>query len=166
MTPPLKVKIVRDPKVIKYPFTDYFKGFENVEAVRRIFGEKTKEVLHNLRIEFSGRRGYMGVNNTDGHLMVSANYLKNGDTVDIYLDVIHELVHVRQFMEGQELFDRHYNYVQRPTEIEAFRHAVEEARNLGMSDGQILRYLKTEWMSEDDLKQLAQTLNVKYILSS
>jgi hypothetical protein len=37
----LKVKIPRNVPVTTYPFMDYFKGFEKVEAVKRIFGEKT-----------------------------------------------------------------------------------------------------------------------------
>ncbi|MBX5329020.1 MAG: hypothetical protein QHH18_06130 [Candidatus Bathyarchaeota archaeon] len=158
----LKVKIRRKAKITTHPFTDYFKGFEKVEAVRRIFGEKTEEVLRNLRIEFVGRRGYMGVSDEDGHLFVSAHYLNKGDLIDIYLDIIHELVHVKQFMEGKELFDNHYSYVDRPTEIEAYAVAVEEARRLGLSDERILQYLKTEWMSEEELEKLAKTLNVKF----
>ncbi len=102
----------------------------------------------------------MGVSNIDGHIIISAFYLNNGDLIDIYLDIIHELVHVKQFMDGKELFDRHYNYVDRPTEIEAFSHAVKEARNLGLTDERILDYLRTEWMTDEDLKRLAKSLNV------
>jgi hypothetical protein len=161
MTPRLRVKIPRKVKVTLYPFADYFKGFENVDAVRKIFGDNTKEVLRNLNVEFSGTRGYMGVSEIDGHLLVSARYLHDGNIVDIYLDIIHELVHVRQFMEGKELFDNHYNYAERPTEIEAYRHAVEEARRLGLDDERICKYLKTEWISDKELRSLAKTLYVK-----
>ena len=158
----LKVEIVRSVKIQTYPFADYFKGFEKVDAVRRIFGEKTVDVLRDLRVEFIGSRwAYMGVSDADGHLLVGANYLKNGDIIDIYLDVIHELVHVRQFMEGKKLFEERYNYVERPTEVEAYRHVVEEARRLGLSDKRICEYLKTEWMSDEDFRRLASTLNVK-----
>ena len=158
----LKVEIVRSVKIQTYPFADYFKGFEKVDAVRRIFGEKTVDVLRDLRVEFIGSRwAYMGVSDADGHLLVGANYLKNGDIIDIYLDVIHELVHVRQFMEGKKLFEERYNYVERPTEVEAYRHVVEEARRLGLSDKRICEYLKTEWMSDEDFKRLARTLDVK-----
>ena len=160
MSSMLNVRISRKAKVSTYPFTDYFEGFERVDIVRKIFGEKTGEILSNLKIEFIGRRGYMGVSNEDGHLIVSARYLKDGDIIDIYLDVIHELVHVKQFIEGEELFDRNYRYVERPTEIEAFQYAVEEARNLGLSDKRICNYLKTEWMSDEDLMRLAKVLNV------
>lgn len=158
----LNVKVIRKAKVTTHPFTDYFKGFEKVEAVRNIFGDKTEEVLHNLKVEFFGRHGYMGVSDDDGHLLVSAEYLNNGDLTDIYLDIIHELVHVKQFMDGKSLFDDNFGYVDRPTEIEAYRIAVEEARRLGLSDQRILQYLKTEWMSEEELKRLAKALNVEY----
>ena len=142
------------------PFSDYFRGFERVEAVRRIFGDRTEQVLRDLKVEFLWAGGYMGVNSANGHLMASPKYLNEGDKTDIYLDVIHELVHVKQFMEGKDLFDTHYSYTERPTEIEAYRYAVEEARRLGLSEARICEYLKTEWMSEKELKQLASTVNV------
>jgi hypothetical protein len=141
-------------------FTEYFTGFEKVEAVRGIFGEETEEVLQNLKIEFMGFGGYMGVDDTNGHLMVNARYLNSGNRVDIYLDVIHELYHVKQFMEGKELFDSRYDYVDRPTEVEAYRYTVQEARRLGLSDERICEYLKTEWMSDSDLKRLTKALDV------
>jgi hypothetical protein len=147
----------------KRQFSDVFRGFDKVEAVRRIFGHKTEQVLHDLKVEFLWAGDYMGINSANGHLMVSRKYLKQGDKTDIYLDVIHELVHVKQFMEGKDLFDTHYSYIERPTEVEAYRNAVEEARRLGLSDARICEYLKIEWMSEKELKQLASTLNVQCI---
>jgi hypothetical protein len=144
-----------------FPFTEYFKGFENVQAVKNIFGERTEEVLGNLKVEFTWLGGYMWVNGSNCHIMVSSNYLNRGNRMDVYLDIIHELVHVKQLMEGKELFDAHYGYAERPTEVEAYRHAVEEARRLGLKDDRICEYLRTEWMSDEDLKRLANTLNVK-----
>jgi hypothetical protein len=157
----LKVKILRNAKVSMYPFMDYFKGFEKLESVRRIFGEKTEEVLGNLKVEFAGMRAYMGVSDKDGHLLISANYLNNGDMTDLYLDVIHELVHVRQFMEGKQLFDSDFSYIERPTEVEAYTVAVEEARRLGLNDDRICEYLRTEWMSDEDFERLAKAMGVK-----
>ena len=157
----MNVKIPRDVKIATYPFMEYFKGFENIGAVREVFGEDTEKVLRNLKVEFAGIRGYMGVSETDGHLIIGARYLNEGDAVDIYLDVVHELVHVKQFLEGKELFDSDYTYIERPTEVEAYRHAVKEARRLGMTDERICEYLKTEWMSDDDLQRLARIVGVK-----
>lgn len=147
---------------MKYPILDFFPNLDKVEAVRRVFGSRTDEILRNLKIEFTGIGRYMWVNTTDGHLMVDSNYLKDGNRLDIYLDIIHELVHVRQYMEGRELFDRNYNYVDRPTEIEAYQHTVKEARRLGLNDERICEYLKTEWMSEKDFRRLANALRVKF----
>ena len=140
-------------------FKDYFKGYENIEAVKGIFGEKTQEVLKNLKVEFIWF-GYMGVDNSDGHLLVNGRYLNSGDKTDIYLDVVHELCHVRQWMDGRELFDPQYDYVDRPTEVEAYRYTVQEAKRIGLAESRILQYLKTEWMSEDDLKRLVKNMGV------
>jgi hypothetical protein len=140
-------------------FKDYFKGFENVAAVKAIFGEDTAQVLNKLKVEFIPF-GYMGVDNFDGHLLVNGRYLNSGDRIDIYLDVVHELCHVKQWMDKRDLFDYKYDYVDRPTEVEAYRYTVQEAKRLGLSDQRILQYLKTEWMSQKDLKKLVCNMNI------
>ena len=154
---PVNLLGVGNKKVV---FAEFFKDFEKVDAVRGIFGEKTDEVLGRLTVEFSWVMGYMYVDGSDGHLVISKGYLNNGDKIDIYLDLIHELCHVKQFMEGKELFDPRFDYVDRPTEIEAYRYTVQEARRLGLSDERIRCYLWTEWMGEDDFQRLAKSVNV------
>jgi hypothetical protein len=144
----------------KTTFLQYFKGFDKVAAVQGIFGEKTTDVLGDLIVELSWLNGYMYVDGSDGHLVVSKGYLSTGNRVDIYLDLIHELYHVKQFMDGKELFDPRYAYVDRPTEIEAYRYCVAEAKRLGLSDERIRHYLRTEWMSEEEFRRLAQSVNV------
>jgi hypothetical protein len=162
MTIMLDVTIPRDVKVTLYNFTDHFKGFEKVSIVKEIFGDNTQKVLNELKVEFCHfRRGFMWICDDDGHLVVSVCYLKRGNERDIYLDVIHELVHVRQFMEGEELYNDHIDYVERPTEIEAYEFTLREARRIGMTDAEIFEYLKTDWISEDEEKKLAKTLGVK-----
>jgi hypothetical protein len=156
------VVICRDAKVALHRFITYFKGFEKVGAVRELFGEETEMVLSNLKIEFGSRRGYMGVSDEDGHLMISASYLRDGDKREIYLDIIHELVHVKQFRNGIELHDNRFEYINRPTEIEAYAHAVKEARRIGMTEKEICQYLWMERMSEEEVKNLAANLNVKF----
>jgi hypothetical protein len=141
-------------------FAEYFKDFDKVEAVRGILGEKTTEILSHLKVELSWLGGYMYVDGADGHLVISKGYLNTGNKTDIYLDLIHELCHVKQFMDGRELFDGRYSYVDRPTEIEAYRYTVQEARRLGLAEERICHYLRTEWMSENDFKRLAKAVNV------
>jgi hypothetical protein len=139
---------------------DLFKGFEKNAAVRAIFGDKTDAVLQNLKVEVIWF-GYMVVDNTDGHMFVNGRYLNNGDKTDIYLDVVHELCHVKQWMDGRELFDPEYDYVDRPTEVEAYRYAVQEAIRIGLDRERILQYLKTEWMSQEDLNRLVKNIDLK-----
>ena len=141
-------------------FTDYFKGFEKSSAVRGIFGDKTEAVLRNLKVDFIWF-GYMGVNDNDGHLMVNKRYLTTGRKVDIYLDVVHELCHVKQHMEGRELFDPRYSYVDRPTEIEAYRYAVQEAKRIGLNAADIRLYLKVEWMNSEVLERLMRNMGIE-----
>ena len=150
------VTISREVKIQVHRFTDYFKGFEKLPCVQEIFGDKTEEALRNLKVEFNSRWGYMGVNDEDGHLLVSSRYLKQGEEISIYLDIVHELVHVKQFHEGKKLFDDSFEYVDRPTEIEAYVHAVKEARRLGLSEEKIFEYLKTEWISDEEHQRLLQ----------
>jgi len=140
-------------------FLDYFKGFERSQVVRHIFGDKTNKVLMNLKIEFTWF-GYMGVDDNDGHLMVNKRYLNNGEKTDIYLDVIHELCHIKQHLDGRKLFNPKYDYVDRPTEVEAYQYTVKEAKRLGLNDEWILGYLKTEWMSDADLKRLVKNIGI------
>lgn len=154
---PFNILGIGNRKVI---FAEYFKDFEKVDAVKGIFGEKTTEVLSHLKVELSWIFGYMYVDGSDGHLVISKGYLNTGNKTDIYLDLIHELCHVKQFMDGRELFDPHYDYVDRPTEIEAYRYAVQEARRLGLSEDRICFYLRTEWMGEGDFRRLAKSVNV------
>lgn len=154
---PFNVFGIGNRKVI---FAEYFKDFEKVDAVKGIFGEKTAEVLSHLKVELSWIFGYMYVDGSDGHLVISKGYLNTGNKTDIYLDLIHELCHVKQFLDGRELFDPRYDYVDRPTEIEAYRYAVQEARRLGLSEDRICLYLRTEWMGEGDFRRLAKSVNV------
>lgn len=141
-------------------FAEYFKDFDKVPAVKGIFGEETEKILSNLKVDLSWLGGYMYVDSSNGHLVISKSYLNTGDKIDIYLDLIHELYHVKQHMNGRELFDARYDYVERPTEVEAYRYAVQEARRMGLSEERICLYLKTEWMSESDFKRLAKAVNV------
>lgn len=143
-----------------YKFGELFLGFENVDAVRRVFGPETKAILSELKVEVFPKDGFMGVSDEDGHIFASQTYLNEGDLHSIYLDVVHELVHVKQFMDGRELFDRSYAYVDRPTEIEAYRIAADEGRRIGMSEQEVFEYLKVPWISDEEHARLALACNI------
>jgi hypothetical protein len=132
------------------PFVEVFSGFERVEAVKRLFGPDTEAVISNLKISLDSPRGYLRVDGDTGNIIINPEYLRTGHERHLYLDVLHELTHVKQFREGKELYDRRYSYFERPTEIEAYAVAVEEARRRGMGKEEIVEYLKVEWVTEEE----------------
>ncbi len=125
-----------------------------MQVVRDVFGDRTEEVLKNLKVGFvSNRYMYMGVSDEDGNLRVGTYHLRNSDLRTLYLDVVHELFHVRQFEEDREWFGREHRkylkggfnpklYFSSPLEVPAYRHAVNEAKRIGMSYEEIAEYLK------------------------
>src|SRR5437867_6041429 len=108
----LGVVINRDFPTGCFPFKDVFGGFEEVDAVRSIFGSKIDKVLTDLEVEIEDGQGYMRINDKKPSIIVNAKYLKEGEESYIYLDVVHELVHIRQHLEGKELWDKRYAYVE------------------------------------------------------
>lgn len=156
------ITIVRDVPLNLLRFTDYFIGFEKVPAVRSLFGEKTEEVLRNLKVEFfSSRFGYMGVSDVDGHLLVSTYHLKHSDFKTLYLDIIHELYHLKQFLEGKQIFSSELSYVDNPIEVEAYRFTVEEAKRIGLTKEEIIDYLKVDWIDKEEHKRLIRKLGLE-----
>ena len=157
----LGVCIARKAPAGFHPFLHVFGGFERLGAVKSIFGQRTARVLDSLWVEVAPGRGYMRINDEKGSIVINAKYLKEGNEVDVYLDVIHELVHIRQHHEGKELWDSKYEYIDRPTEIEAYRAAVVEARRLGMTEEQVAQYLKVEWISDEHFRKFLRNVGVK-----
>src|SRR6266568_141408 len=104
---------------------------------------------------------YMYIDDTAGNVVAGLGYLRQGDEKILYLDILHELTHIRQWHAGRELWDRRYNYVDRPTEVEAYQVAVDEARRLGMRDREIADYLRVEWTSREEHERLCKHLGVR-----
>jgi hypothetical protein len=162
----LGVEINTDVSPRLLPFNDYFKGFEKVQGIKKLFGQSTEKILHELKVEFySAKWGYMGVSDVDGHLLVSTHHLQTADPIILYLDVFHELHHVKQFFDGRELFSTDYEYVDNPIEIEAYKATVEEAKRLGMPEAQIVEYLTIEWITKEQLQRLVRAVGLTMILA-
>ena len=117
--------------------------------------------LGAARIQVSPQDLYAYVDDEDGTVVIGENHLRKSEERVLYLDILHELVHVKQFREGRELFDRRFAYVDRPTELEAYSLGVQEARRLGMSEAEIYEYLTVPWVSDLDMGRLATRLGVR-----
>jgi GNAT superfamily N-acetyltransferase len=142
------------------PFVEVFSGFETVDAVRRLFGPDTDMVISKLRISLESPPGYLRVDGETGNVIINPEYLRTGHERHLYLDVIHELTHVKQFREGKELYDRRYAYFERPTEIEAYQVAVDEARKIGMGEAEIIDYLRVEWVTEEEFQRFVSKMRI------
>jgi hypothetical protein len=155
------VKIQRDAPTKLYPFERFFRGFGDVAAIRGLFGKQTTKVLHRQKVEFfSARFGYMGTSDVDGHLIISNRYLREGNIRDIYLDIVHELCHVNQFRHHKPLFYPKLSYVDAPSEIEAYRFTVKEGQRIGMTNKELVDYLKVQWISPAEHRRLARRMGL------
>ncbi len=152
------IKINREVNPGTYDIEDIFVGLKKVEVLQKIFGsdKEIDDVFFKTKVVVDTSSHYMHVKNEDAIIVVALNHLKNSDNVTLYLDIVHELVHVKQQRHGIDLYNKSYSYVDRPTEIEAYIVAVEEARRLGMKDTEIMDYLQVEeWISPEEHKRLA-----------
>ena len=158
-----QIKVNRDIQDGHYNLEDIFENLKSVEILLKVF--KSKEILDDVFektvVIVDDSSHYMHVKNEDASIVVGKDHLKNSEKKILYLDIIHELVHVKQQRQGLDLYDSSYHYVDRPTEVEAYEIAVEEARRLGMNDYEIFDYLHVEWISPDEHKRLASRVGIK-----
>ena len=157
------IKINRDLRPGIYTLGQIFDGLKESEILRQVFKTKKEldEVFSNLSVIVEEKDHYMYVKNDDGSVVVGLAHIQKSDSRILYLDIIHELVHVRQQRAGLDLYDKSYSYVDRPTEIEAYKVTVSEARRLGMSDKEILDYLQVEWITPKEHERLATHVGVR-----
>jgi len=151
------IKINRNITPGDYTLVDIFDGLKEVAILIQVF--KTREELDDVflktKVIVEESDHYMYVKNNDASIVIGFQHLQNSDSKILYLDIIHELVHVMQQRQGLDLYDKSYAYVDRPTEIEAYEIAVLEAKNLGMNKEEILDYLLVEWITTEEHKRLA-----------
>ena len=156
------IKINRNITPGDYTLVDIFDGLKEVAILIQVF--KTREELDDVflktKVIVEESDHYMYVKNDDASIVIGFQHLQNSDSKILYLDIIHELVHVMQQRQGLDLYDKSYAYVDRPTEIEAYEIAVLEAKNLGMNKEEILDYLLVEWITTEEHKRLASHIGL------
>lgn len=165
----------------RYPLLRVFGGMERTvpfrkypgddAAIRRIAASTSADVNDDpgwmyvapLRTPPEVRAaGFQMVTSREDVIVVSRSHLENSPTMDLYLDVIHEFLHILQRHQGRELWPgRKVPYVDRPTEIEAYAFSVAEARRLGVPDRYLREYLHVTWVPRSEYFRLLRTLGVK-----
>lgn len=157
-----EISVNRKVKAGLYSLLEVFPGLSRSEAFHSLFSDGLRaQVLRDCRLDLVAEDAYMYIDADKGNVCAGLDYVRTGDARTLWLDILHELTHIRQWHEGRELWDRRLAYVDRPTEIEAYEVAVREARRLGMTDGEIADYLRVEWTSHEDHTRLCQRLGVR-----
>ncbi|MEM2093871.1 MAG: hypothetical protein QXI32_01070 [Candidatus Bathyarchaeia archaeon] len=146
-----------------YLLRDVAEGLGDSPAVKAIFPDRREreEVLGSIKVRIRPGQGYMRVDNFDLAIIVAQDHLRFSDIRVVYLDFIHELVHIKQVREGKKIFSREVRYVDKDTEIEAYQVTVLEARRIGMSEDEIRDYLDVPWIDDDEYAVLLRRLGVR-----
>jgi hypothetical protein len=173
-------RVGRTVPVGRHPILEVFPGLDRLGPAERIevdpvkrarlFGETAIEVVDQdmwmyvapwEAPPFARRRGWKPVV-TPGKdcIVVGQNHLRESPEMILYLDIYHELCHILQRRDGANLWEPGVGYVERKTEVEAYRFVVNEARGLGVPDDYLREYLKVEWISDKEHEQLLEAVGV------
>jgi hypothetical protein len=146
----------------QYRLMDVFADIRTYGILLAIFAdaEEIDRVMANTKVFVVDQPYEMFVNNDDASITIGLTHLRQASDEFLYLDIIHELCHVKQHLQGKNLYDRSMAYVDRETEIEAYRVTVQEARRIGLNDDAIANYLHVSWITPEEHKRLARKLDV------
>jgi hypothetical protein len=93
-------------------------------------------------------------------IVVGRDHLRESPGFTLFMDIFHELRHVLQRQAGAQLFGGFKRYVEKPTEIDAYRFVVEEARGMGATDDFLRDYLRVDWIDEKEFLELLSAVGV------
>jgi hypothetical protein len=143
-----------------HPYRRLLPKIDESPVARRIESSLTPlgALLDGARIRIKQREGYCFVDIKIPAIILSEAYYHAANPIDLYLDMAHELTHLRQLAEGQDLWDQSLEYVDRPTEIEGYAVAVEEGFRLGMTEAEIMHHLSNPWMSDAETARLRKNI--------
>ena len=168
-TPPGRYRLAQVfPGLTKTPAFGKYPGDD--ARIRRIFARTWAQVVAGPGYMYVAPRrtppeiraaGFEMVNSEEDEIIIAQGHLAKSRAMDVYLDVIHEFLHVLQRQYGREIWPkRRIPYVDRPTEIEAYAFSVAEARRLGVPDAYLRRYLRISWASPAQNLRLQQHVGV------
>jgi hypothetical protein len=169
---PAAFRIARNAGVGRHAILTVFPGIHELDSARRLEPDAhaRAQLFRETKVEVVAEDMWMYVAPWDKSkssrgwdpvvtagtdcIVVGQSHLVESPALILFLDIFHELCHLRQRHSGRELWDRRWSYVTRPTEVEAYRFVVDEGRRLGISDAALRDYLEVEWISASELEQL------------
>lgn len=172
-------EVARDLEVGRHPILAAFPNLDRLPTARkltpdtraraRLFGETQIELVDQdlwmyvspRELPKGVRREWRPIVSPDSDcIVVGANHLHESPLLTLYMDIFHELCHVLQRRDGANLWPPGMSYVERWTEVEAYRFVIDEARAMGVSDQFLREYLKVEWISDAEHRKLLNKLGV------
>jgi len=154
--------VVRNLPCGDHPYRHLLPRIGESPVARRIESPQTPlgSLLDGARVRIKRHEGYCYVDVKVPAIVLSEDYYNKANPVDLYLDLAHELTHLRQLAEGKNLWDHSLHYVDRPTEIEGYAVAIEEGRRLGMTEKDILHHLSNPWLNGDEIARLIENVEL------
>ncbi len=146
----------------QYRLEDVFADIRTYGILPSIFADADEIdwVITHTKVFVMDKPWEMFVDNDDGSITIGLSHLRRSSDEFLYLDIIHELCHVKQHLLGRNLYDKSKAYVDRETEIEAYQITVQEARRIGLNEDAIAKYLRVAWITSEEHKRLTRRLEV------
>ena len=143
-----------------HPYRLLLPKFEESPVARRIEPRAAQlgPLMDAARVRIKPGEGYLWVDVKTPAIVLIEEYYRLANPLDLYLDLAHELTHLRQLSEGKDLWDHSFDYVDRPTEVEAYAVAVEEGLRLGMAESQIIHHLSNPWLCGREVDRLRKNI--------
>ncbi len=156
-------RVRKSTEIGDYRLTDVFGGLEFSSSLLKAFGSKSElgRIMRHLKLRLEPNDSGPWFDRDTGTICIGTKHINGAKPDFLYLDMIHVLVHVCQFLEGRDLYDQAFEYVERPTELEAYRFTVAEARKVGLDETEILRYLRVGSDNDSDLGKLMDKIGVR-----
>ncbi len=173
-------RVDRELALGRHPILSAFPGLDQLPPARRLASDRAARarLFAETQIELVDqdlwmyvapketpktppRRRWKPVVSPDADcIVIGENHLRESPLLTLFMDIYHELCHVLQRQGGAELWPPGVSYVERWTEVEAYRFVVDEARKFGVPDSFLRDYLRVEWITDAEHRTLLDALHI------
>lgn len=139
-----------------HPYLDLIPRVRETPAMHLVYRDEAERerLLVKAAVRIVDEEGFAWIDEAEPCIVLTYGYYREGSERDLYLDLLHELTHLRQLDEGRDVWDERFEYVDRETEIEGYSVAIAEGRRLGMNDDALRLHLCNPWMTDGDVERL------------